>query len=215
MNEMVFIGLTAVTLVFLYFGSNRNIRIAFISVLWIVVISSIAALGFLENTNTIPPRFIVVVLGAVGMVVYFIKRIQLHLVDLKILTLLHVVRIPVEFGLYVLFLKGEVPKLMTFAGWNYDIFMGVIGGVVFLYLSFGKRKISPKLLIVWNIIGIVFLTIIVVLAFLSAPFPFQQLAFEQPNVAVAKFPFVLLPAYIVPIVYLSHILSIKKLKTMC
>ncbi|MEM9987092.1 MAG: hypothetical protein AAF804_18515, partial [Bacteroidota bacterium] len=49
------------------------------------------------------------------------------------------------------------------------------------------------------------------IAILSAPLPFQQLAFEQPNVAVLRFPYVLLPGVVVPLVLLSHLLSLKYL----
>jgi hypothetical protein len=52
---------------------------------------------------------------------------------------------------------------------------------------------------------------IVVTAILYAPLPIQQLAFEQPNIAVMYFPFVYLPGFIVPIVLFSHLVSLKKL----
>jgi hypothetical protein len=52
---------------------------------------------------------------------------------------------------------------------------------------------------------------IVLTAILSAPLPIQQLAFEQPNIAVMYFPFVYLPGFIVPIVLFSHLVSLKKL----
>lgn len=58
-------------------------------------------------------------------------------------------------------------------------------------------------------IYLIMLTIIVSIAILSAPFPFQQLAFEQPNVAVLRFPYILLPSVIVPLVYLSHFITLK------
>jgi len=52
---------------------------------------------------------------------------------------------------------------------------------------------------------------IVLTAILSAPLPIQQLAFEQPNIAVMYFPFVYLPGFIVPIVLFSHLVVISKL----
>ena len=41
----------------------------------------------------------------------------------------------------------------------------------------------------------------------------QQLAFEQPNIAVLRFPYVLLPGIVVPLVGLSHLLHLKQLLT--
>ena len=52
---------------------------------------------------------------------------------------------------------------------------------------------------------------IIVHAFLSLPTPLQQLAFEQPNVAVAYFPFIWLPTFVVPVVYVAHIIAIQRL----
>jgi hypothetical protein len=48
-------------------------------------------------------------------------------------------------------------------------------------------------------------------AILSAPFPFQQFAFDQPNIAVLYFPFIWLPCCVVPLVLLSHLAAIRQL----
>jgi hypothetical protein len=45
--------------------------------------------------------------------------------DKKILTLLHIIRIPVELGLYWLFIYKAIPQLMTFEGRNFDILVGL------------------------------------------------------------------------------------------
>jgi len=46
---------------------------------------------------------------------------------------------------------------------------------------------------------------------LSARTPFQQLAFDQPNIGVTLFPFVWLPSVVVPLVLVSHIAAIRQL----
>jgi hypothetical protein len=58
---------------------------------------------------------------------------------------------------------------------------------------------------------LVLVIIIVMLAILSSPTQFQQLAFEQPNIAIAYFPFVWLPSIVVPIVLISHLAAIRQL----
>jgi hypothetical protein len=70
---------------------------------------------------------------------------------------------------------------------------------------------SRKALLVWNLICLGLLINIVTIAVITAPFPFQQLAFDQPNIAVLYFPFIWLPACIVPLVLLSHLVCIKVL----
>lgn len=99
---------------------------------------------------------------------------------------------------------------MTFKGWNFDILIGLSALAILFYQFISKRKIKPQFFLIWNITGIVFLSIIVTLAILSAPLPVQQFAFDQPNIAVLEFPYCWLPTCVVPIVLISHILLLKK-----
>ncbi len=138
-------------------------------------------------------------------------RTWLNTFDLKMITYLHIVRIPVELVLLWLFLGGYVPELLTFEGRNFDVLAGLTAPVVAL-LAFGKNKINRPLLWLWNIFSIVLLMNVLVHAVLSTPSAMQQFGFEQPNIAVMKFPFLLLPAIIVPIVLLSNIAGFVLLK---
>ena len=67
------------------------------------------------------------------------------------------------------------------------------------------------MLLWWNIISLGLLVNIIIYAVLSAPFSFQKMAFDQPNIAVLYFPFNLLPAFIVPVVLFGHLVSIRQL----
>ena len=124
--------------------------------------------------------------------------------------MLHVVRIPVEFVLYGLYVYKAVPELMTFEGRNYDIISGLTAPIIY-YLGFVKKQLNTKILLIWNFICLGLLFNIVVHAVLSAPFPFQLFAFEQPNIAFLYVPFNWLPSCIVPLVFLSHLASIRLL----
>ena len=128
-----------------------------------------------------------------------------------VLTLLHVVRIPVELVLWWLFMHKTIPGIMTFEGRNFDILSGITAPLVYYY-GFVKKKIKPRHIIVWNIICMILLFNIVITAILSAPLPFQQLAFEQPNIAVLYAPYIWLPCFIVPAVFFSHVVAIRQIK---
>jgi hypothetical protein len=104
---------------------------------------------------------------------------------------------------------------MTFSGWNFDILTGISAFLLLLYIVLTKRKLNSLFFLVWNIIGILFLLIIVSLAILSAPFPIQQFAFNQPNIAVLEFPYCFLPTCVVPIVLLSHLLLTGQQRKRC
>ena len=99
---------------------------------------------------------------------------------------------------------------MTFEGRNFDIVSGITAPIIF-YFFFVKKSWRVSLLLAWNFICLGLLLNIVVNAALSAPFAFQQFAFDQPNIAVLHFPFVWLPSFIVVIVLLSHLAAIRKL----
>jgi len=123
---------------------------------------------------------------------------------------LNTVRIPVELVLFWLFTSGAVPQLMTFEGRNFDIIAGITAPLIG-YFGFTKQRIGRPGLLIWHLSCLALLISIVVLAFLSAPSPLQRFAFDQPNIAILYFPFSWLPTFIVPVVLLGHLASIRQL----
>ena len=99
---------------------------------------------------------------------------------------------------------------MTFEGRNLDILSGLTAPLIY-YFGYVKKQLPKSVLLGWNILCLGLLINIVRLAILSAPFPFQTLAFDQPNIAILYFPFVWLPCCVVPLVLLSHLATIRKL----
>jgi len=100
---------------------------------------------------------------------------------------------------------------MSFEGWNFDIVAGIFAlGMMFL-LKFDSRR-ARVIIWTWNIMGTFLLAVIIAIAFLSAPFPLQRLAFDQPNIALLHAPFVLLPTFVAPMVLFSHFIVFQKLR---
>jgi len=116
-----------------------------------------------------------------------------------------------EFVLLYLFIYDMIPQLMTFEGRNFDIIAGVTALIV--GMLYAKGKVSEKILLVWNVLGLILILFILINGILSAELPIQQFAFEQPNRALNYFPFILLPAIVVPLVIYSHITDIIKLRS--
>ncbi|PUV24972.1 hypothetical protein DCO56_08465 [Sphingobacterium athyrii] len=123
---------------------------------------------------------------------------------------IHIIRIPIEFIIFQLFKHKMLPIEMTFLGWNYDLFFGVTAILFLVFSSLNPRILTSALFKVWNILGICSLLQVVVIGILSSPLPLQTMAFDQPNIAVLQFPYVLLPTIIVPIVILSHFHPLRK-----
>ena len=84
---------------------------------------------FYTVTTALPPRFALALLPPLVFIAgLFLAKSGRRFLDglsAKWLTLLHVVRVPVELALLWLFLHGYVPQLMTFEGRNFDVFSGL------------------------------------------------------------------------------------------
>ena len=208
-----FLGVTALAL-FLFGKAVRGSRPAIlISLVWMVLQSAIALSGFYLITNTIPPHFILAIAPPVILIAgLFVTEAGRRFVDrmnLKWCILVHIIRIFVEATLYWLFLYKQVPALMTFEAGNLDILAGLT--VPFVWWAFNTGRIGRRGLFIWNTLCLLSVLNALARAMLSAPFRFQRFGFQQPTIAILHFPFVLLPAFIVPAVLLCHFAVFRKL----
>lgn len=218
---LLFICTTLATLVlFLWVhqsAGHRNTLQATIALcVWLLLQALLPLSGvYSKDTGSFPPKIMLLGIFPALLCILLLfatgkGRRYIDSLPLKQLTWLHTIRIPVELVLYGLFLHQAVPQLMTFEGRNFDILAGISAPLV-AWLFFDRKRIGRKSLLAWNIIGLGLLLNIVVNALLSAPSPIQQFAFEQPNIAILYFPFSWLPVFIVPLVLLAHLVSIRQL----
>lgn len=223
--SIIFILTTVATLALFYWilknatkeSTRKNaFKIIVGLLIWLLLQAVISMQGvFISNPDFMPPKiFLLGVLPTlVTIVVLFFTAKGKAFIDslpLKNITYLNSVRIPVEFVLWWLFLHQAVPELMTFEGRNFDILAGVTAPLI-AYVGFAKGKLSKQVILTWNFICLGLLMNIVVHAFLSAPSPLQQFAFDQPNIAILHFPFSWLATCIVPIVLFGHLVSVRQL----
>ncbi len=205
MLKAIFILIAILSILLLYFGTRKNKKMILLVVLWQIFIGILAWNHvFIGNLKIFP----LVILGTIVLTIFGLKQCNVTEVTNYLLAI-HSVRIPVELVLYQLYLQEKIPKLMTFSGWNFDIAIGISALILLVYQLILNRKINRTVFLIWNIFGMVFLLIIVSLAILSSPLPIQQIAFNQPNIAVLEFPYCFLPTCVVPIVLMSHILLLK------
>ncbi len=212
--SFTFIATTLLTVFFFYKASRFTNATVVVLLIWLALQGVAGYNLFYTVANTFPPRFLLLILPPllVIVVLFFTQKGRQYITsfDIKTLTILHIVRIPVELVLYGLFLYKVVPQIMTFEGRNFDVLSGVSAPVIY-YFGFVKKSIGKKGLIAWNLVCLCLLINIVVNAVLSAPLPFQQFAFEQPNIAILYFPFIWLPCFVVPLVLFSHLITIYQL----
>ena len=212
--ETLFTITCLLTIGFFYYSNGKPKGLTLLIIIWSIAQSILAYVGFYQITYSMPPRFGLVLIPTTVFIIYGLLPKQQKWVlekrDMKVSIFLHSVRLPVEIVLFGLYTYKMIPELMTFEGRNYDILMGITAPIIgWLFI---KQKVSKKILMGWNIIGFILVLFILFNGILSAELPFQQFGFEQPNRAVNYFPFVLLPATIVPIVIWTHISDIIKLR---
>lgn len=211
----VVFGLTTLLTTWLFWRAANHSKTALAVLLgWLLLQGVVSLSGFYLKTNSLPPRFpalaIPPLLVLIGMLSTKNGRHFIDSLRLDRLTVLHVIRIPVEIMLFWLFVGKTVPESMTFEGRNFDILSGLTAPVIY-YFAFVRKALPQPVLLVWNLICLGLLINIVATAVLSLPSPFQQQAFNQPNIAILYFPFVWLPSVVVPVVLLAHVLAIRQL----
>lgn len=211
---VIFILTTVAAVVIFYYASRKNKNVLLALGGWLLLQTALGLSGFFTITDTLPPRFFLLVLPPLCVVILLFSTARgksfIDRFTIKTLTILHSIRIAVELVLFSLFLYKAVPQLMTFEGRNLDVLSGLTAPFIYYY-GFVKKSLGTKTLLAWNVACLAILCFTVVNAVLSAPTPFQQFGFAQPNIAVLYFPFVWLPGTIVPLVYFSHLVSIRRL----
>jgi hypothetical protein len=212
--KIVFALTTFLTVVLFYVAARRSTTFIVIMVIWLALQTLVGLTEFYTVTDTVPPRFLLLVGPPILLILilFFTRKGKefIDKLDQRYLTLLHIVRIPVEIVLFWLFVHKVIPELMTFEGRNFDILSGITAPLVF-YFGFIKKTLNKTILIAWNLVCLGLLLNIVINAILSVPTPFQKFAFDRPNIGVLYFPFNWLPACVVPLVLFSHLSALRQL----
>ncbi|HWA05983.1 MAG TPA: hypothetical protein VG961_05505 [Ignavibacteria bacterium] len=227
--DALVILVVAIIIAFVFYSlkyalSSQNISIirkrkyyivtAAVSAGWLITSSLIAFYGTLTDFVSTPPKLMLVVIPPVLAISYLSSSTRVNALIQEIpsswLVYIQSFRILVELFLWMLFAKSIIPVQMTFEGLNYDILIGLSAPLV-AYYALSQNKWPRIVAVLWNFAGLLLVTNIFLVAFLSTPGPMRQFFNEPPNTIVAYFPFVWLPAFIVPFAYLMHILSLKQI----
>ncbi len=180
---------------------------------WIMLLGFLASIGVLSQFDKMPPRLPLVMLSGLLIVIYLVTRpVTRKLAAATPLhwpLLLQGFRLPLEFILWSLYINDALPIQMTFEGYNFDVFSGVLGMIIGLAVWKGQFRSKP-IIIAYNIIGLLLLITIVVLAILSIPTPFRVFMNEPANTIVGHLPYVWLPGVFVLLAFFLHFFSIKQ-----
>lgn len=193
---------------------NRNFLIVLFG--WFAFVYIWSRFGLFSKFEWFPFNAMPMVLIPLIVILIFtlsktVKEILVHIPQESLIKL-QSFRFYVEVLLWALYASALLPIQMTFEGQNFDIITGVTA--VLLTTKLGSFMLLDKLprfaIILWNILGLGLLINIVAIAILSMPTSFRYFMNEPANTIVAEFPISLLPAFLVPLAYMLHILSIRK-----
>lgn len=181
-------------------------------IVWIALVSVLALRGFFTDLSAMPPKPVLVIF--IPAIILLMLTFSRKGKELLIATPPHWLiamqsfRILVELLLWRAFVLNLLPVQMTFEGNNFDAFSGLLAIPFAIAVM---KKWSPRMVLVYNVIGLALLTNILVIAVLSMPTPFRYFMNEPANILVGEFPFIYLPAILVVIALAFHIFSLRQL----
>lgn len=119
-------------------------------------------------------------------------------------------RLPLELLMHRAYEAGLMPVQMSYGGLNFDIVTGASALVVAALVALGHA--GARLVRGWNILGSLLLCNIIVVSLLSAPTPLRLFRTQPPNTWVTTAPYVWLPAVMVALAIMGHIVVYRALK---
>jgi len=226
--SLLFVATVAGMLVLVLWGAARaahrvgpravsGVRVAGIALVgWLALTGMLADRGFFDDFQSMPPRMLI----AIGLPLVTLlalassRRLEPLLAALPPAwpVAAQAFRIPVEIVLWQLAVAGVIPDLLSFTGRNWDIAVGLTAPVV-TYACFVRRAWPARVAVWWNWAGIVILLNVVVHAQLSAPTPWRMFDTDPPTTFIADWPFIWLPAFLVPLAWLLHAVSLRQLRS--
>lgn len=149
---------------------------------WMAGHAAVTASGVLRSASMPPPVMIYLGITLLLTVVLAMsklgQRFAQHL-PIAAIVGVQVFRLPLELVLHQWYVEGVIPVQMTYAGSNYDIVSGILGGAVGLHAW--RCKACVGLVWAYTLLGLMLLLIVTTIAVMSAPVPVRQF-WDEPAV---------------------------------
>lgn len=203
----------ALTMVLYLRGAIRITGLAGL-VCWLAYTSALGYFGVIaRSTNPPGPAFIL--FPVILFVALFLSRSKAAgqvaaSIPLGLLLGAQAFRIVVEQFLFQLAEVGLAPRMLTYEGVNFDILIGLSAPIV--AWAYFTGRLSARVALMWNFLGLAMLANIVVRAIMTAPGPFHILTSDVPNLAIGTFPYTYIPGLMAPLALSLHVLAIRALR---
>jgi hypothetical protein len=190
-------------------------RTAIVLIVWLLYISLLSIAGVF-TVSTLPPRIpLLLILPAFLFFAYLFtgrkfKKIIEHTPP-SWPVYFQSFRVIVELLLLGLYLQGMLPKAATFEGYNFDIVIGITAPLTGYYF-FNKGTTGKILVLIWNIAGLLTLSVVVFILLTHAYF-YGHLNENESILpkGLGQFPFIFLAGFFMPLAVFMHLYSIIRL----
>lgn len=105
----------------------------------------------------------------------------------------------------IAYFQDDIPGEFAIPAGIGDMLVGIAAPLVAVYLARAGAQRAWPVVTAWCALGIADLVIAVSTGFLTAPSAFQQLALNDPNLAITRYPLALIPTFAVPVSIVLHI----------
>jgi hypothetical protein len=198
------------------FGATiaRRIRLAAVLLAWFALVATLATTQAVSGPSRLPALGLVILLPVVVLAFTVLKapslRERLERIPLTLLVGVNVVRI---LGVMFLLLHaaGRLPApFAPVAGWG-DILVGVLA-VPVAWLVHTRGRAARGVVLAWNTLGMADLIAAIGLGVLSSPGRLQLIHTESSSTIMTTLPWLLIPAFLVPILFASHLAIFHRLR---
>jgi hypothetical protein len=185
----------------------------FFFIAWTVYLSIMVKAGMFRELKSPPSIVLFAILPAftVITIVNVAKRFR-YIFDhspVEWILYLQGFRIFVELLIHAIYKKGLGPVETTYEGYNFDIVSGITA--ILLARAYSKRLVSKKLVILWNIFGLLLLVNIVTIFNTLILKPRLWGYSETPiHPDFATMPYLLIAGVFMPVAVFMHILCIRR-----
>jgi hypothetical protein len=190
---------------------THRLRIALVLGGWFALLAALTATGIFERYV---PAGLAATIGSIlvfggGALFSTGLRARLAAVPVSTLVAINVVRF-LGLNFLVLHGAGRLPATFAlFAGWG-DVAMAGSALLVALMMRQGETT-TRTLVLLWNGVGLLELTVAFTLGVTSAPGPLQLLHAEPSTAMLRSLPWFLIPGYLLPLIVIAHLAIFWKL----
>jgi hypothetical protein len=197
-----------------YLGGRTAIGIATALATWLLYVGCIGYFGVIRNFTMRPPGAVFLFGPVVAFLVFFILRMRSEsglrvalAFPLSLLLGMQVFRVIVELFLHELWHVGLIPRMLTYAGANVDIYVGASAPIVAWLAT--RLRWGTRLALIWNVLGLLALANVVSRAILTTPGPFHFIPSEVPDLMIGTFPYMFIPGFMVPLAVVLHVIALR------